>query len=85
MRNQLQSPWSKLGSTLVSAKRNLEYQRGLGQRINAAREVYPTLPISKVADTFMLVRIIGNDLEPRHRKGQSFDNALFILDNEASL
>lgn len=30
----------------------------------------------------MLVRIIGNDLEPRHRKGQSFDNASFILDNE---
>ena len=30
----------------------------------------------------MLVRIIGNDLEPRHRKGQSHDNALFILDNE---
>lgn len=30
----------------------------------------------------MLVRIIGNDLEPRHRKGQSFDNARFILDNE---
>lgn len=30
----------------------------------------------------MLVRVIGNDLEPRHRKGQSFDNVLFILDNE---
>ncbi|MGX5801744.1 alginate lyase family protein [Bradyrhizobium sp. Arg314] len=30
----------------------------------------------------MFVRIIGNDLEPRHRKGQSYDNVRFILDNE---
>ncbi|MFV0244968.1 MAG: alginate lyase family protein [Qingshengfaniella sp.] len=33
-------------------------------------------------DTFVLYRIIGNDLEPRHRKGQSFDNLRFILENE---
>ncbi len=30
----------------------------------------------------MLVRVIGNDLEPRHREGQSYDNVRFILDNE---
>ncbi|WFP65107.1 hypothetical protein [Mesorhizobium sp. WSM4904] len=33
----------------------------------------------------MLVRIIGNDLEPRHRKGQSHDNVRFVLDNEPEL
>jgi len=74
--------WSTLRSAFVSAKRNLEYRRGLGPRKSAARETYATLPIAQAADSFMLVRIIGNDLEPRHRKGQSFDNALFILDNE---
>ncbi|KQU79266.1 hypothetical protein ASD12_15630 [Mesorhizobium sp. Root102] len=82
VRAQLQSPWSTLSSALISAKQNAEYRRGLGNRIEAARETYTASPISQTADTFMLVRIIGNDLEPRHRKGQSYDNVLFILDNE---
>jgi hypothetical protein len=34
------------------------------------------------SDTFILYRIIGNDLYPRHRKGQSFENLKFILENE---
>ncbi len=34
---------------------------------------------------FLLVRIIGNDLEPRHRQGQSRDNLAFILANEPPL
>jgi hypothetical protein len=33
-------------------------------------------------DTFVLYRIIGNDLYPRHKRGQSFDNLSFILENE---
>ncbi|RVA88339.1 hypothetical protein EN910_27890, partial [Mesorhizobium sp. M7A.F.Ca.CA.004.01.1.1] len=82
VRTQLQSPWSTLGNALISAKQNAEYRRELGKRIEAARETYTASPISQIADSFMLVRIIGNDLEPRHRKGQSFDNVLFILDNE---
>lgn len=82
VRTQLRSPWSTLGNALISAKQNAEYRRGLGKRIEAARETYTASPISQIADSFMLVRIIGNDLEPRHRKGQSFDNVLFILDNE---
>lgn len=36
-------------------------------------------------DTFVLYRIIGNDLHPRHRKGQSRDNVRFILDHEPPL
>ncbi|MDX8528172.1 alginate lyase family protein [Mesorhizobium sp. MSK_1335] len=51
------------------------------QRVNAARKAYEASQ-SLVKDSFMLVRIIGNDLEPRHRKGQSYDNVRFILDNE---
>jgi hypothetical protein len=35
--------------------------------------------------SFVLYRIIGNDLVPRHRKGQSRENLQFILDNEPEL
>lgn len=34
---------------------------------------------------FLLIRIIGNDLEPRHRAGQSRDNLRFILEHEPAL
>lgn len=43
---------------------------------------YLNSPIASEADTFVLYRIIGNDLYPRHRKGQSRDNLKFILENE---
>ncbi|WP_204352615.1 alginate lyase family protein [Salinicola halophilus] len=37
------------------------------------------------APRFVLYRIIGNDLEPRHARGQSRANLRFILENEPSL
>jgi hypothetical protein len=36
-------------------------------------------------DDFVLYRILGNDLEPRHRKGQTRENLRFILENEPPL
>lgn len=36
-------------------------------------------------DAFVLVRIIGNDLYPRHKIGQSRENVEFILKNEPAL
>ncbi|MDY7029028.1 MAG: hypothetical protein SVR04_12080, partial [Spirochaetota bacterium] len=36
-------------------------------------------------DTFVLYRIIGNDLVPRHKKGQSRENLRFILEHEPDL
>ena len=57
-------------------------QRRLRYKRQAALEVCRGSPDPGEKDTFLLARIIGNDLEPRHRKGQSFDNVLFILDNE---
>ena len=36
-------------------------------------------------DTFVLYRIIGNDLPPRHRVGQGLANLRFVLDNEPDL
>lgn len=38
--------------------------------------------VETMSDTFVLYRIIGNDLPPRHAKGQSRENLTFILENE---
>lgn len=40
---------------------------------------------NKIPDTFVLYRIIGNDLYPRHKKGQTLENLGFILKNERNL
>lgn len=47
------------------------------------KEKYLQSPLSNERDTFVLYRIIGNDLAPRHRKGQSRENLRFILKNES--
>lgn len=56
-------------------------------RIDAAglRTDYLSSPLAREAETFVLYRIIGNDLPPRHRGGQSLANLRFILENEAPL
>jgi hypothetical protein len=41
--------------------------------------------LNQVPDTFILYRIIGNDLFPRHKIGQSRENVKFILENENQL
>lgn len=41
--------------------------------------------LHRLPDTFVVYRIIGNDLPPRHREGQSLDNLRFILANEPDL
>ena len=38
--------------------------------------------IAQEPDNFVIYRVIGNDLPPRHRKGQSRNNLRFILANE---
>ncbi len=49
------------------------------------RNQYGKSALAKEPDTFCLWRIIGNDLVPRHRKGQSRDSVAFILDHEPEL
>lgn len=39
----------------------------------------------EVLGSFVLYRIIGNDLVPRHRKGQARENLAFILEHEPEL
>ena len=47
-----------------------------------ASDFYPKSPADELPNTYILYRIIGNDLFPRHQKGQSYDNVKFILENE---
>ena len=53
--------------------------------IEALKLSYLQSPAASEADTFVLYRIIGNDLVPRHRKGQSRANLQFVLDHEPDL
>ena len=64
------------------AKEKAARDRLARQRVDTARGAYEASRSAPEKPSFMLVRIIGNDLEPRHRKGQSYDNVRFILDNE---
>lgn len=48
----------------------------------ALKAEYRARGLDKVPDTFALYRIIGNDLYPRHARGQSLANVRFILENE---
>lgn len=56
-------------------------------RIDAAklRERYQRSGAAEREDTFVLYRVIGNDLVPRHAKGQSKENLAFILEHEPEL
>jgi hypothetical protein len=51
----------------------------------ALRKAYFASSLADQADTFVLYRILGNDLPPRHRSGQSLANLKFILENEPAL
>lgn len=46
------------------------------------RQLYSTSPALHLPDNFVIYRIIGNDLVPRHAKGQSRANVAFILEHE---
>ncbi|TPW27606.1 alginate lyase family protein [Pararhizobium mangrovi] len=49
------------------------------------KKAYAESSIAKTPDRFVLYRIIGNDLPPRHSVGQSLRNLAFILDEEPEL
>ncbi len=49
------------------------------------KAAYEQSVLSSEPDSFVLYRIIGNDLYPRHAKGQSRQNVRFILENEPEL
>lgn len=46
---------------------------------------YRASPVTRERDDFVLYRIIGNDLPPRHQVGQARRNLAFILEHEPHL
>src|SRR5688572_23529918 len=46
---------------------------------------YSSSEVGAQPDDFVLYRIVGNDLYPRHAKGQSRQNLSFILEHEPRL
>ncbi|WFP78379.1 hypothetical protein [Mesorhizobium sp. WSM4906] len=79
------APLATLARIRERAARQAARDRLARQRVDAAREAYETSQPAPAKDSFMLGRTIGNDLEPRHTKGQSHDNVRFVLDNEPEL
>lgn len=53
--------------------------------VDALKAEYIKKGLDKVPDNFVLYRIIGNDLYPRHKLGQTRENLQFILENEPHL
>lgn len=76
------APLATLARIRERAQKQATRDRLTRQRVDAARRAHEASRPAAAKNSFMFVRIIGNDLEPRHRKGQSYDNVQFILDHE---
>lgn len=50
--------------------------------LDLVRDNYMRSPLATEPETFCLLRVVGNDLVPRHSKGQSRDNVAFTLEHE---
>ncbi len=61
-------------------------QRGASNQpavdLDLIRDRYWRSPLAAEPETFCLLRVVGNDLVPRHAKGQSRANVAFTLENE---
>ena len=53
--------------------------------IDALKNEYQKKGLSEVEDTFVLYRILGNELYPLHEQGQTKTNLRFILEHEQEL
>lgn len=84
VRNSLKSSLQSLDSN--SNKDPLEMLKSAKPvRVRSLKEEAHRKGMDKLRDTFVLYRVIGNDLYPRHQKGQSRQNLKFILENEPNL
>ncbi|QSE98409.1 glycosyltransferase family 2 protein [Fulvivirga lutea] len=86
------SNWKGVEPLLKEHESKILYQRNIArnyiireQNIPKLKQSYYNSGLDAVPDTFVLYRIIGNDLYPRHKKGQSLENLRFILENEPEL
>lgn len=68
------------------------WKRSILKRVNLQaagfgipRRKFRTIDPRRGPDRFVLYRIVGNDLPPRHKPGQSRENVRFILEHEPEL
>ncbi|MCK0770252.1 alginate lyase family protein [Chromohalobacter canadensis] len=73
---------SRLLTPFLHKQNTGEFKKAAAENL---RKDYINSPASQQVDSFALYRIIGNDLIPRHAKGQSKSNLAFILENEPEL
>jgi hypothetical protein len=59
-------------------------ERELKRRLSIAFAAQPVRDLTSGSPTVTLVRVIGNDLYPRHRHGQALRNLQTILDEEST-
>lgn len=78
-----------LGANLLSSLRQSEERANrfegkpaAARRRTTPEQFYPASQVDLLPDTYILYRIVGNDLVPRHVEGQSRTNVKFILDHE---
>lgn len=81
----LRNSCRRVRALLAPSKGSVEAIRKLKIREAPLRDVYSACDLAGAPETFVLYRIIGNDLPPRHRVGQSLANLRFILENEPVL
>lgn len=78
-------PWQRSSTRHVPLGR--AFSRGERPSMDAAalRTTFRASPLAAEVDTFVLYRILGNDLPPRHRDGQTRRNLAFLLKHEPEL
>ena len=86
------SPLLALGYGMARLRKRATRRAGGPRRLAAApavaaarRDPEHEARMDAAEDRFALIRVIGNDLVPRHRKGQARENLAFILEHEPDL
>ena len=59
--------------------------RAPSPKVRALKAEYRAKGLDREPNSFVLYRILGNDLYPRHKPGQTFENFAFLLRHEPSL
>ena len=77
-------------SELVESKKTIDnpieqLKKAQPKNVSVLIEEYRKKKLDQMPDTFVLYRILGNDLYPRHKKGQTRQNLKFLLENEPEL
>lgn len=79
--------WIKKNPSRAKAFKRLAATRRRGPRpkIRTLKAEYRSKGLDREPDTFVLYRILGNDLYPRHKPGQTRENLAFLLEHEPQL